>query len=41
MATVTDAQVFASIRQADVNDGKWLSEDPPLSIIQHVIQSGI
>jgi hypothetical protein len=39
LASITDAQVFAYIRQADINQGKWLAEDPPLSILQHVLQS--
>jgi hypothetical protein len=41
LASITDAQVFAVIRQNDVAEGQWLNEDPPLSILQHVIQSGI
>lgn len=41
LASITDAQVFAVIRHADLAEGKWLVEDPPLSILQHVLQSGI
>jgi hypothetical protein len=41
LASITDTQVFAIIRQADIAEGKWLVEDPPLSILQHVLQAGI
>lgn len=34
LAAITDARVEASLRQADIAEGKWLAEDPPLQIIQ-------
>ncbi|KAK4503783.1 hypothetical protein PRZ48_004698 [Zasmidium cellare] len=40
LATITDARVDASLRQADTAEGKWLAEDPPLATIQRVAGNG-
>ncbi|OQN98557.1 hypothetical protein B0A48_15819 [Cryoendolithus antarcticus] len=37
LTNVTDAAVDQSLRSADNSVGKWISEDPPLAVIQRVL----
>ncbi|CAK4033301.1 Hypothetical predicted protein [Lecanosticta acicola] len=37
LASITDARVEASLRQADGAAEKWLAEDPPLAMIQRAM----
>lgn len=37
MLAITDAGVEQMMRDADVEEGKWLNEDPSLDEIQHLV----
>lgn len=37
MSAITDARVERMMRDADVEEGKWLNEDPSLAAIQHLV----
>jgi len=40
VASVTDQRVEQSLRCADVEQGKWLDEDPGLSTLQRIVGNG-
>lgn len=37
MQAITDASVEAGLRNADVQSGKWIEEDPPFALIQRML----
>lgn len=37
LVSITDARVEASLRNADIQERKWVQEDPSLAVIQRLI----
>ena len=40
LAAITDSRVYESLRRNDAAAGKWLDEDPPLSVVQRMANNG-